>query len=101
MPDSWKEAKVVLIPKEGNTDFKVLVSILVDRLNKIVGNYVSGDQTELIKHQYLKDNIRKVVNIVEWAQSYGNLTVLVFLDAKKAFDRIEWWYLKQTMKRLE
>lgn len=42
-----------------------------------------------IKHQYLNDNISKVVNIIDWAQKDTNSMVLICLDVEKAFNRVE------------
>lgn len=111
--ETWKEAKMVLIAKKGknlagpdsaeaywlmsvlNMDYKILTSILADWLNKVLGKYVVEDQTGFLKHCYLKDNIRKVVNIMGWAQKDLGST-LMYLDAEKAFDRVEWQNCERT-----
>lgn len=45
-----------------------------------------------IQVRYLKNNIRKVLNIISKAQTEEDPTVLLFLDAEKAFNQIEWQY---------
>lgn len=58
------------------------------------------DQTGFIKGRYLKNNIRRVINIVNKAQSEDTPRVLLFLDAEKAFDLIEWQYLQRVVEKL-
>lgn len=62
----------------------MLAIMLANRLSYIIGKYVAGDQTRFIRGRYLKENIRKVRNIINKAPR-----VLLFLDAKKAFEMIE------------
>lgn len=61
---TWKEAKMTLLGKDGrnqeypdsyhpisllNIDYKILMTILAERLSKIMGAYVSDDQTDLLR----------------------------------------------------
>lgn len=81
----------------GNTDYKILISILTERLNQIISN--DDDKTGFIRDRYLKDNIRKVINIIDKAQNEVSPLAFLFLDAEKAFNRIEWQYLKYVVNR--
>lgn len=51
-----------------------------------------------IKGRNLKDNVRKAMNIKEKEQTETVPRTLLFLDAKKTFDRIHWQYLFYMMK---
>lgn len=48
----------------------------------------------------MRDRIRHFMNVVDWVIASGTQTLLYFLDAKKAFDRLEWGYLKQVLTRM-
>lgn len=108
IPPSWKEARLVLIPKEGNdhrlpmayrplsmlnADYKILATILANGINTIIGICVHKDQTGFIRGRFLKSNVRKVLNIINKTQIENNQRVLLFLDAEKAFVQIEWQYM--------
>lgn len=56
------------------------------------------DQTGFLYGRYLKNNVWKVVTINK-AQLRNTPVVLLFLDAEKAFDRIEWKYIFHVIKK--
>lgn len=81
IPDSWNETNIILLPKLHkdlkkvesyrsialfNSDYKILVTILAKRVNYVLGTLIHPDQTGFIKNRQLKDNIRKVLNIVDY-----------------------------------
>lgn len=45
---------------------------MAGRLNKVIGNYVGDDKTGFIKDKYMRDNIRRVMNINELVQKEKN-----------------------------
>ena len=113
LPNSWSEAKIVLKLKEGkdptlvksyrpisllNTDYKILTGILARRLNEVICKCINPDQSGFIKGRQIGLNIRKAINIIDKAQISKIPTILLFLDATKAFDRVEWPYLFEVMK---
>lgn len=81
---TWKETTMTLLVKEGrdqdypdsyhpisllNTDYKILMAILAERISKIMGAYISDNQTGFIKNRFMKDNVRKLMNVIEKAKS--------------------------------
>uniref|UniRef100_A0A8C3ILM4 Reverse transcriptase domain-containing protein n=1 Tax=Chrysemys picta bellii TaxID=8478 RepID=A0A8C3ILM4_CHRPI len=70
--DSWKEAKIVVIPKEGkdltncasytisliNVDAQIYAKVLANRLNVILPKFVHPEQSGFIAGRDLSDNIR-------------------------------------------
>lgn len=107
LPATWREAKSVLIPKKErdtrfpeayhpismlNTDYKILASMLANRLSGIIGEYVTQDQTGFIPGRYLKEYIITVINITTRAQMRSVPTILFYLDAEKVFDQLDWKY---------
>lgn len=107
IPDSWKEARQTLLLKTDknkadpvsyhpisllNTDYKILTSILAGRLNKLLGIYVMEDQTGFIKGRFMRDNVRRLMYIMEKVLTETIPAAFLYLDAEKAFDQIEWTY---------
>lgn len=55
------------------------------------------DQTGFINGRHGTDNVRRVLNIQMIAGRRQVPSMLLSLDAEKAFDRLDWEYLKQTL----
>ncbi|XP_060542068.1 integrin alpha-9 isoform X1 [Pantherophis guttatus] len=109
VPPTWKTAFISLIPKEGqdhtdsknyrpisllNTDYKIFAKILANRLMTVMQQMIHHDQTGFINGRQMKSNVRQIVNLLEYLGRNNQVpAVLVFLDAEKAFDRLNWYFL--------
>lgn len=82
---TWSEAVISLISKTDqeipdvkdfspisllNTDYKIFSKILAERMKKVLSNYIWEDQAGFLPNRYIKDNIRTVVDLLE----YGEMT---------------------------
>lgn len=83
VPPSWREALVVLIPKEGkdlnipesyrtisllNVDYKILASILASLLMKICQGLIGPDQSGFLTDRHLSHSIKRVINIINFSK---------------------------------
>lgn len=116
VPSSWKEARLAIFPKKGkdarypeayrpssilNVDYEILAMILAARLGSVVGIYTQPDQTGFIKGRNVKVNIRKTLNIINKTQMDNISRILLFLDAEKVFDMIEWPYIFAVLDKMK
>ena len=114
LPRSLTEASISLILKPGkdplecgsyrpisllNTDVKILAKLLASRLDIVMPQIISLDQTGFMKDRHSFTNIRKLLNVVHSPASEETPEVVVSLDVEKAFDRIEWGYLFAVLER--
>lgn len=60
--------------------------------------YVEEDQTGFVRGRIMRENIRTLMNIMNKVQEDRTSVVLAFLDAEKAFDRIECVFLKKSYR---
>lgn len=104
---SWLEAWIVVLPKLDkelefpqdyrsisllNFDYKILMTIMANRLNRVLDSYIHMDQSGFIKGCYMKDKIRQLLNMIDGVRENGEPVLFYFLDAEKAFDRVEWLF---------
>ena len=113
LPMTLRQASISLIAKKDkdpllcssyrpisllNVDFKILSKVLARRLESVVPEIVSPNQTGFVKGRHSYSNLRKLFNIIH-STRLECPEVVVSLDAEKAFDRVEWKYLFFTLKK--
>ena len=113
LPPSLNTAVITLLLKPGrtstlcgsyrpisllNNDLKILCKALARRLELSLPEIVHSDQNGFVQGRQGFHNIRRVLNIV-FNKSGHTDTAILSLDAEKAFDRVEWLYLFETLQR--
>lgn len=84
-----------------NADLRILTAILARRVNRIITQIIHPDQTGFINGRYYGDNLRRQVNIISRQKDQESESMILFLDAQKASDRVSWQYLFLTLKRFK
>ena len=102
MPISQRRGVIFLLPKEDanllkianwrpttllNVNSKIASKVIATRFETVLDLLISPDQTGFLKGRYIGQNIRLV----------NDVGILVQLDFCKAFDTIEWSFIKRSL----
>ena len=117
MPSHLNMTHIALIPKVKNpisiiefrpislcnVVYKLISKVLANHLKKILHYIISPTQSAFIPVRLITDNILAVYETLHTMHSRmgGKKSFMaVKLDMSKAYDRVEWKFLDETMKRL-
>ncbi|XP_027109391.2 uncharacterized protein [Coffea arabica] len=103
MLKAMNHTNISLIPKvENPTEVKQFRPI-TNRLKKVLGKCISTNQAAFVPGRQILDNVIKSHEYLHYLKnkregSHGFMTLK--LDMSKAYDRVEWGYLKEIMVKL-
>ena len=72
-----------------NTDYK--------RLERVLPFIVNPDQTGYIKGRYISENIRLIIDLIDYTKQKNIPGIAIFFDFRKAFDSVEWDYIAKVL----
>ena len=109
---SQRRGVITLIPKEDgslmdltnwrpitllNVDCKIATKAIAKRVEASLPKLINHDQTGFIKGRYIGENIRLIIDAMEYTKAHNIPGILVFLDFRKAFDSLEWPFIMRTL----
>lgn len=113
MTTTMKQGIISLIPKPGKDphlidnwrpitlltiDYKILASVYANRLKSDLNSIIAETQTGFMKNCHISNNIRLVLDLLDYADNVDSDAFVLFLDFYKAFDTIEHPFLIQAIK---
>lgn len=113
LPRSLRTSIIVLLYKKGtpedaanyrpialvNVAAKIITSIFCTRLKPILKHLVPPSQTGFIPGREITENLIIVQDIMHWAKSNCKSATLLCLDFEKAYDRVQWPYMKRVLRK--
>jgi exonuclease III len=110
---SHAESAITLLPKEGkdrkeiknwrpitlsNCDAKIITKALSNKISKTLDSIIDPAQTAYVPGRAVSDNLRTNFFMKKYCKSKNIDSVLISLDAKKAFDSVDHDYIEKTLK---
>lgn len=115
LPANTSESIITLLFKKGdrsapanyrpislmNNDNKILAKALANRLAPVLQIIVPTIQTGFIPDRNIIDNVMSILDIIlHYDDGMDENTILLLLDMEKAFDRVNWTAIMETLKAI-
>ena len=115
MPLSWCKSLISLIPKKEldlenvnnwrpislvNSDAKIFMKIIANRLNQICEDLVPHQQQGFIKNRSITDTALDIITTMRNQSDSSKQNWLLFVDQQKAFDRVSYSFLELILKNI-
>lgn len=83
-----------------NTDYKIASKAISNRLIQHLPGLIHENQVGYVKERSMTDNIRSIVDTINYLKSANLPGVLINVDFEKAFDSLNWGFLRETLKKV-
>jgi len=81
-----------------NCDYKTASKAIASRFKTVLSDLTEYDQTGFLKGRSISENICLINNVISYTHSKGIPGLLHFVDFEKAFDTIEWSFVRKTLE---
>ena len=81
-----------------NVDYKLLSKTIAERLKQVLPNIVHFDQAGFINGRNIVDNIRTLLDLLEYTELENIPGILLSIDFEKAFDSVSWKFIDVVMR---
>jgi exonuclease III len=83
-----------------NTPYKILAKVFANRMKPLLHNWILPSQTGFVPNRCILDNIFLAFEAIEWTLENKQDLSMLLLDFEKAYDRVNWTFLRQVMTRM-
>lgn len=113
-PAEVNDTNIVLIPKKENADtmkdlcpiapcnvlYKILAKVLANRLKRIFPSIISEHQSTFVPGRNISDNVLVAFELIHYMKQKkqgAKRDIALKLDVSKAYDRVDWSFLRNRM----
>jgi len=81
-----------------NCDYKIALKAIANQIKTVLPMLISDDQSGFIKNRCIRDIIRPLDSVIQYTANKNIPGLLLFLDFEKAFDSLEWSFIKKSLQ---
>jgi hypothetical protein len=89
---NWRPISLLCI------DYKIITKSLANRLKTVLPHIINKDQTCGVEGRQIHDNSHLIRDLLRYVNKKNLPAIILCIDQKKAFDKISWKYLYETLK---
>lgn len=93
-PRNWRPITLL------NVDYKLAARVVAGRLLKVIHLIVAKDQTCGVPGRFIGENVSIIRDVVSFASRTGVPLAILSLDQEKAFDHVDWGFMRATLGRM-
>ena len=82
-----------------NVDYKILAKAIAKRIQPKLPKLIYTDQTGFIKGRFIGQNVRLLIDLMEYTDVKKIPGILLFVDFEKAFETVQWSFIQNVLKR--
>ena len=81
-----------------NTDYKIGAKAIAARLKAVIPGLIGTNQTGFLPGRFIGENVRYILDIIDYSISNNIPGFLLLVDFEKAFDKLEWSFIHRTLE---
>ncbi len=91
--DNWRPVSLL------NSDYKILTIIFAKRLKYVLGSVIDETQSVFLNKRHIVNNIRLILDLLDYSDLIQEDSFILFLDFYKAFDSLEHQFIINSLEK--
>jgi len=83
-----------------NVDTKIASKVIAERMKSLLPKLIHN-QSGYIPGRNISENIRSILDIMDYTRAKKLPGILLFIDFEKAFDSLEWTFLEKCLNQFD
>ena len=81
-----------------NISYKIASASIANRIKSVLPKIICDDQKGFMRGRYIGENIRKIYDVMQYAEVENIPGMLLTVDCEKAFDSVSWFFLHKALR---